>query len=221
MSITKQSRTCEFIKLSSRHCDLVWLPLTTWTSRRPAQALVFAAGDDRVLKMRNYGTGLTPVVAVRQQTDHRSLAPSNISPYRPPRLPLDILHLIFNFCSVFDLLTCRLVCPLCRRYNLLNELTLADFRCAGPSTTSSPTISSSFIRPLSSMNARSTVRSPPSLRTTSSAACVGKAPHGVVRLPQVLKLSSPLPAPTRYTSSTAASSPSATSSLIRAPNSIF
>jgi hypothetical protein len=61
--------------------------------------------------MRNYGTGLTPVVAVRQQTDHRPLAPSTISPYRPPRLPLDILHLIFNFCTVFDLLTCRLVRP--------------------------------------------------------------------------------------------------------------
>ena len=61
--------------------------------------------------MRNYGTGLTPVVAVRQQTDHRPLAPSNISPYCPPRLPLDLLHIIFAFCSVSDLLTCRLVRP--------------------------------------------------------------------------------------------------------------
>jgi len=42
-----------------------------WTLRLPVQTCIFAAGDDRVLKMRNYRTGLTPVVAVRQQTGHR------------------------------------------------------------------------------------------------------------------------------------------------------
>ena len=101
------------------------------------------------------------------------------------------------------------------------KLTSADIRCAGRLTTLSPTTSSSSIRLLSSTNAKSTVRSLPSPRMTSSAACVGKAPHGAARLPQVSRPSSPSPAPTRYTSSTVACSPLATSSLIRAPSSIF
>lgn len=171
--------------------------------------------------MRNYGTGLIPVVAVRQQTDHRPLAPSSISPYRPPRLPLDILYLIFNFCIVSDLLTCRLVSAPPRRYNILRELTMATNRCAGPLTTSSPMTSNSCTRPLSSTNARSTAFSPPFPPMTSSAVSVGKAPHGEARLPQVSRPSSPSLALTRYTSSTAAYSLSATFSSIQAPNSTF
>jgi len=44
--------------------------LTTWTLRLPVQTCVFAAGHHQVIKMYNYGAAPTPIVAVRQQTDH-------------------------------------------------------------------------------------------------------------------------------------------------------
>jgi len=101
--------------------------------------------------------------------------------------------------------------------NILHKLTMAGNRCAGPLTTSSPTASSSCTKTLSSTRARSTVLCPPSWPTTSVAVSVGRAPHGEARLPQVSRMSPPLPAPTRYTSSTAACSPS----LIQVPSLIF
>jgi len=143
-----------------------------------------------------------------------SLPISNNPPYRPPRLPLDILYLISNFYSVSYPLTCRLVCPQPRRHNILHALTMAGNRCAGPLTTSSPTASSSCTKTLSSTHARSAVLCPPSWHTTSFAVSVGGAPHGEARLPQVSRMSLPLPAPTRYTRSTAACSPS----LIQVPS---
>ena len=149
----------------SPRCSVVcvgWLPLTTWTLRLPVQTCVFATGDDQVLKMRNYGRGPTPVVAVRQQADHPwTRRISEYPPYRPPHLPLAILYLIFNFCSVSDLLACRLVCPQPRRHNILHGLTMMDNRCAGPLTTSSPTAISWCTKPLSSTNTGSTSVLPP------------------------------------------------------------
>ena len=90
-----------------------------------------------------------------------SLAPSNIPLYSPPHLPLDILYLILNFCSASYLLACRLVCPQPRCHNVLHTLTMADNRCAGPLTTSSPTASSWCTKPLSSTNTGSTSVLPP------------------------------------------------------------
>jgi len=58
--------------------------LTTWTLRLPIQTCVFAAGDDQVIRMRNYGTGLTPVVAIRPGTiEYPALSPAT-SPARHP-----------------------------------------------------------------------------------------------------------------------------------------
>jgi len=106
------------------------------------------------------------------------------------------------------------------RHNILREL-MADNGCAGPLTTSLPTTSSWCTNPLSSTNARSTILCPPSRPTTSFVVSVGKTPHGEARLPQASRLSSLLPAPTLYTNSTAACSPSATFSLIQTPSSSF
>jgi len=112
-----------------------------FTLRLPVQTCVFAAGDDRVLKTRNYGT--TDFSRRCPSADLLSCrTPSNISPYRPLHLPPAILYLIFNFCSVSYLLTCRLLCPQPRRHNILHELTIVDNRCVGPLTTSSPTTGS-------------------------------------------------------------------------------
>ena len=95
-----------------------------------------------------------------------SLAPGKISPYPPPRLLLDILYLILNLYSVFYLHSCRLVCLQPRRHSILHALIMADNRCAGPLTISSPTINSWRTKPISSTSARLTVLCPPSRPTT-------------------------------------------------------
>ena len=115
--------------------------------------------------MPNHGTGMTPVVAVRQQTHHR--------PWLPQISRLTTRHAcpstsFSNFRSVSGPLTCRLVCPQSRRQNFLYELTMEDNMCAGP-LTSPPTTSSRCTKPLSSTNARSTVLCPHSRPMTSFA----------------------------------------------------
>jgi len=84
-------------------------------------------------------------------------------------------------------------------------------------STSAPTASCWCTKTLSSTHARSTVLYPSSWPTTSFAVSVGRAPLGEARLPQVSRMTPPLHAPTRYTRSTAACSPS----LIQVPSLIF
>jgi len=74
-----------------------WI-LTTWTLRLPVQTCVFAAGDDQVIKMRNYGTGLTPVVAIHPGTiESPALSPAASA----ARHPLPHFQLLQRFRSTY------------------------------------------------------------------------------------------------------------------------
>jgi len=74
-----------------------WI-LTTWTLRLPVQTCVSAAGDDQVIKMRNYGTGLTPVVAIHPGTiESPALSPAASA----ARHPLPHFQLLQRFRSTY------------------------------------------------------------------------------------------------------------------------
>ena len=127
-----------------------------------------------------------------------SLAPSNIPPYRLPCLPLDVLYLTsFTTYAAFPI---YLHVVWCVPNHAATIFCMADNRCAGLLTTSSPTANSWCTKTLSSTHARSTVLCPPTWPTISFAVSVGKAPHGEARLPQVSIMSPPLHAPIRSSS---------------------
>ena len=119
--------------------------------------------------MRNYGTGLTPVVAIRPRTiEYPALSPTSAT-----RHPLPHFQRLRRFRSTDTWSGVSQTTP--PQYWIM-----ADNRCAGPLATSPPTTSSWCTKSLSSMHARSTVLCPtsrPTLRV-QGVACRGEAPSG-------------------------------------------